>query len=103
MAVIDTRTTGERVPASEGLADWVARRGVAFWIVSTLLLVMPLLASPFWLGQIFAYSMILGLIALSLMFLAGYGGVVSLVQMTVAALAGYLVAILGDSAITQIS
>ena len=37
------------------------------------------------------------MIALSLMFLGGYGGMVSLVQMSVAALAGYMVAILGTS------
>jgi branched-chain amino acid transport system permease protein len=37
----------------------------------------------------------LGTIALSLMFLAGYGGMVSLAQMTVAGFAGYVVAILG--------
>ena len=43
------------------------------------------------------------MIALSLMFLAGYGGMVSLVQMTIAGLAGYVVAICGDSAITDIS
>ena len=41
------------------------------------------------------------MIALSLMFLAGYGGMVSLVQMTVAGCAGYMVAIFGDSAITR--
>ena len=33
------------------------------------------------------------------MFLAGYGGMVSLVQMTVAGVAGYMVAIFGHSAI----
>jgi len=103
MAVIDTRTTGYRPPATEGLSAWVARRGAAFWVVSVLLLVMPVLASPFWLVQILAYSLILGMVALSLMFLAGYGGIVSLVQMTVAGFAAYLVAILGDSAIAQIS
>jgi branched-chain amino acid transport system permease protein len=43
------------------------------------------------------------MIALSLMFLAGYGGMVSLVQMTVAALAGYMVAILGQSGVAEIS
>ena len=43
------------------------------------------------------------MIALSLMFLAGYGGMVSLAQMTVAGLAGYMVAIFGESAITDIS
>src|SRR6476660_10115059 len=42
-------------------------------------------------------------IGLSLMVLAGYGGMVSLTQMTVAALAGYVVAILGPSVVPQIS
>ncbi|RDJ23528.1 branched-chain amino acid ABC transporter permease [Bosea caraganae] len=79
------------------------RQGMSFWIVAGLLLVMPLVVSPFWLIQILAYAMILGMIGLSLMFLAGYGGIVSLIQMTVAGFAGYLVAILGDSAIVQIS
>ena len=43
------------------------------------------------------------MIALSLMFLAGYGGTVSLVQMTVAACAGYMYAIFGHSAFMEIS
>ena len=73
------------------------------WILLVLLLAMPLLANGFFLIQIIAYAMILGMISLSLMFLAGYGGIVSLVQMTVAGLAAYLVAILGDSAIQAIS
>ena len=46
---------------------------------------MPLIASNFVLFQIFGWSFILGMIALSLMFLAGYGGMVSLAQMTIAA------------------
>ena len=84
-------------------AEAVGRLGAPFWVVSAILLLMPLIASPFWLVQILAYATILGMIALSLMFLAGYGGIVSLAQMTVAGFAAYLVAILGDSAITQIS
>jgi ABC-type branched-subunit amino acid transport system permease subunit len=47
-------------------------------------------ASPFFTFQIGAQSLALGLIALSLTFLGGYGGMVSLAQMTVAGLAGYL-------------
>ena len=57
----------------------------------------PAFTSDFFTYQIGAYSLILGTIALSLMMLAGYGGMVSLAQMTVAGLAGYLVAILGDN------
>ena len=75
----------------------------AYWAIGFILLIMPVFAGNFWLFQIFGWSFCLGIIALSLMFLAGYGGMVSLVQMTVAALAGYAVAILGTSGVQQIS
>ncbi|MFN6254037.1 MAG: branched-chain amino acid ABC transporter permease [Acetobacteraceae bacterium] len=80
-----------------------ARVPAAYWAVGFILLIMPVFAGSFWLFQIFGWSFCLGIIALSLMFLAGYGGMVSLVQMTVAALAGYAVAILGTSGVQQIS
>jgi len=57
----------------------------------------PLAATPFVLFQIGAQSLILGMIALSLMVLAGYGGMVSMAQLTVAGVAGYAVAILGSN------
>ena len=66
-------------------------------LVALLLLVFPLIASDFWIMQIGAQSLILGVIALSLMFLAGYGGMVSLAQMTVAGVAAYMVALFGVS------
>jgi branched-chain amino acid transport system permease protein len=66
-------------------------------IVALLLGVFPLVASDFWIVQIGAQALILGVIALSLMFLAGYGGIVSLAQMTIAGVAAYMVAILGVS------
>ena len=80
-----------------------ARVSAAYWAVGFILLIMPVFAGSFWLFQIFGWSFCLGIIALSLMYLAGYGGMVSLVQMTVAALAGYAVAILGTSGVQQIS
>jgi hypothetical protein len=43
------------------------------------------------------------MIGLSLMFLAGYGGMVSLLQMTIAGVAGYMVAILGSSGTVTVS
>jgi branched-chain amino acid transport system permease protein len=58
---------------------------------------MPAFANDFILFQVFGWTFILGMIALSLMFLAGYGGMVSLIQMSVAAMAGYMVAIFGSS------
>jgi branched-chain amino acid transport system permease protein len=62
------------------------------------LLVFPFVAAPFFTFQIAAQSLALGLIALSLTFLGGYGGMVSLAQMTVAGIAAYAVSILGPSA-----
>jgi len=61
------------------------------------LLVFPFAASPFLTFQVGAQALALGLVALSLTFLSGYGGMVSLAQMTVAGIAGYTVAILGSS------
>lgn len=66
-------------------------------VVLVALLVFPFVASPFITFQVGAQSLALGLVALSLMFLSGYGGMVSLAQMTVAGVAGYTVAILGTS------
>jgi len=62
-----------------------------------LLLIYPIFATEFFILQIGAYSLILGLIGLSLMVLAGYGGMVSLSQLTVAGVAGYTIAILGNN------
>ncbi|MEO0993662.1 MAG: branched-chain amino acid ABC transporter permease, partial [Pseudomonadota bacterium] len=73
------------------------------WALVLVLLFMPAFAGDFVLYQIFGWTFILGVIALSLMFLAGYGGMVSLIQMSVAGLAGYGVAIFGTSAIDTIS
>lgn len=61
------------------------------------LLAFPLFASPFFTFQIGGYSLVLGTVALSVMVLGGYGGMVSLAQMTVAGIAGYTVAILGHN------
>ena len=54
----------------------------------------PLALSDFWLIQILGRALILGLITLGLTLLAGFAGMVSLAQMTVASVAAYTVAIL---------
>lgn len=82
---------------------WWTRIPARYWLVGFILICMPVVASPFILFQIFGWAFILGMIALSLMFLGGLGGMVSLAQMTIAGCAGYMVAIFGDSAITAIS
>jgi len=71
-------------------------------VLLLLLLVYPLIATPFFIVQIGAQTFFLGVIGLSLMLLAGYGGMVSLAQMAVAGLAGYLTAILGTSNVPEL-
>jgi len=66
--------------------------------VLAFVLLFPFIASPFLTFQIAGQALALGLIALSLTFLGGYGGMISLSQMTVAGIAGYVVSILGTSA-----
>ena len=69
--------------------------GVAYILLGAFLLIYPWIASPFWTVQIGAQALILGVIALSVTLLAGYGGMVSLAQLSVAGCAGYMVAIWG--------
>lgn len=80
-----------------------AKGAWSYAIVLILLLAYPGFASPFFTFQIGAQTLVLGLIALSLSFLAGYGGMVTLSQMSVAGVAGYAVAIFGHSSVAQIS
>ena len=87
----------------QGLGERLRRVPTAYWVVGVILLLMPAVAGEFVLFQIFGWSFILGMIALSLMFLAGYGGMVSLAQMTIAAVGGYMVAILGTSGVQAVS
>jgi branched-chain amino acid transport system permease protein len=106
-----------RMPAAVGAAplpaaaqpalswsEWIGQRVSArHAIVMLAVLVYPWVATPFFTFQIGGQSLVLGLIALSLTFLAGYGGMVSLAQMTVAGIAGYAVAIFGTSSMAEIS
>jgi branched-chain amino acid transport system permease protein len=74
-----------------------AQFGLAQGGLALALLLYPLVASEFFLTQIGAYSLIWGLLALSMMLLAGYGGMVSLAQITSAGIAAYTVAIFGTN------
>jgi branched-chain amino acid transport system permease protein len=82
---------------------WPAGIPPAVFLLAVFLLFVPAFANDFVQLQIFGWAFVLGMIALSLMFLAGYGGMVSLVQMTVAGCAAYMVAIFGTSAVDDIS
>ena len=72
-------------------------------VVVFALVVFPFVATPFLTFQVGAQALVLGMIALSLSFLAGYGGMVSLAQMTVAGIAGYAMAVFGHSSSADIS
>ncbi|XWN29504.1 MAG: branched-chain amino acid ABC transporter permease [Devosia sp.] len=101
MAVLDPEATSG---ATLETPWWdVSRIPLVYWAVGLILLIMPLIAGDFVLSQILSWAFILGMVALSLMFLAGYGNMVSLVQMTVAGVAAYMTAIFGTSAIDAIS
>ncbi len=92
-------------PSRGGRTAWNGWRAVRarHVLILAALLIYPWVATPFFTFQIGGQSLVLGLIALSLTFLAGYGGMVSLAQMTVAGIASYCIAIFSTSAATQIS
>ncbi len=89
-------------PRSGELAQWVSRHGPIL-LLGLFMVLFPIIANDFFVRQIAGWTMILGMIALSLMFLAGYGGMVSLAQMTVAGVAGYMIAVLGVSSLPKVS
>jgi branched-chain amino acid transport system permease protein len=73
------------------------------WAISAavlaVLLALPYLVPTFWLANIFGRALIYGIVALSLTFLASYGGFISLAQTMLAGVAGYTVAMLAPTAI----
>src|SRR5258705_77099 len=107
MALVEAAHTPASARADGRSDGWtligILQAHPALWLLVLVLLILPAFASNFVLIELFGWAMILGMIALSLMFLAGHGGMVSLVQMTVAGCAGYMVAIFGTSVMTDIS
>ncbi len=96
----DTRATPGRIASF----SWdFSRIPAPYWAIGLILLVLPAGASDFVMFQIFGWAFILGMIGLSLMFLGGYGGMVSLAQMSIAGVAAYMTAILGTSGVDTIS
>ena len=95
--ITDSPSLGE-VQRSASLSRWASQHA-AILLLGLVLLILPAMASDFILVQVVGWAMILGIIALSLMFLAGYGGMVSLAQMTVAGVSGYMIAVFGASSL----
>lgn len=96
-----TRFAGVRQAADPWLQR-ISRRpwllpavGVAALVVYPLVMSLILPANParFWTLSIGAQTFILGIVAMSLVFMAAYGGMVSLVQAALAGFAGYMVAL----------
>lgn len=63
------------------------------------LVALPAVLPEFWTVNIFVRAMIFGIVALSLTFLAHYGGFISLAQMVPAGVAGYTIAVTVPDAI----
>lgn len=89
-ATVDTSLAKRRPPA---LGRTVSRVALAVLLIVCLL--APAIFSGFWLNQILTRALWLGIAALSLTFLSSYGGMVSLAQVGVYAVAGFMMANLG--------
>lgn len=103
---IATTPTQAGTATSSPSQRWRSAWRAVHWrhvVVLAFVLIYPFVATPFFTYQIGAQSLALGLIALSLTFLGGYGGMVSLAQMTVAGFAAYMLAIFGTSSNIAIS
>ena len=85
---------------------------IALWSVAALALmliapfllqlVLPLNQAQFWTANILGRALVFGIIAMSLTFLATYGGFISFAQMTIAGIAGYTVAVFVQGAVPVI-
>jgi branched-chain amino acid transport system permease protein len=62
-------------------------------LIGVALIAYPQLVPDFWVVSVGAYAIVIGIIALSLTFLAAYGGMISMAQMATAGAAGYALAI----------
>jgi len=78
--------------------------GVAVMLAApwVLLQILPVNQAQFWTANILGRGIVFGIIAMSLTFLATYGGFISLAQMMIAGVAGYTVAVFVEGAVPRI-
>jgi branched-chain amino acid transport system permease protein len=78
--------------------------GVALMLAAPwfLLQVLPSNQAQFWTANVLGRGIVFGIIAMSLTFLATYGGFISLAQMMIAGVAGYTVAVFVEGAVPRI-
>ena len=89
------RPAADQPDAGARVAGLLRHIGLRHVLMLVVVLAYPWVATPFFTFQIGGQALALGLIALSLTFLGGYGGMVSLAQMSIGGLAAYMVAIFG--------
>ena len=80
-------------PRATGMTWLRSRQGLLTFAGVAALVVYPLVMPRFWVLSIGSSALILGIVALSLIFMAGYGGMVSLAQAALAGFAAYVVAL----------
>jgi branched-chain amino acid transport system permease protein len=62
---------------------------IAQLVVLAVILLAPVWASTYWIGTLLTQTMILGIVAASLVFLSSFGGMVSLAQLAIYGIAGF--------------
>jgi len=65
-------------------------RSIGVAVVLVLLLVLPTFATEYFIYQVLTETLILGLIAATIVFLTSYGGMISLAQLLLAGVAGFM-------------
>jgi branched-chain amino acid transport system permease protein len=78
--------------------------GLALMVAAPFLLqaVLPGNQAQFWTANVLGRAVVFGIIAMSLTFLATYGGFISLAQMMIAGVAGYAVAVFVEGAVPRV-
>jgi branched-chain amino acid transport system permease protein len=87
------------------VAERAVRIAVLALLLAAPLLLLAVLAenqAQFWTANVLGRAIVFGIIALSLTFLATYGGFISMAQMMMAGTAGYAVAVTVDGAVPTI-
>jgi branched-chain amino acid transport system permease protein len=84
---------GRSRPGAATLAGWGVLAAVA-----VVLLAAPVIFDNYWLSEILTQALWLGIAAVSLTFLARYGGMISLAQVAIYGIAGFTMAVLVHSA-----
>ena len=84
--------------AGRPLGGLVSARNVVVAAAALLALLLPLFGSDFLVGFVMTRVMILGIAAASIVFLAAYGGMISLAQYMLAGVAGFMV---GNAVVAQ--